>query len=260
MSDNIDARADSAQRFYFVFAIALAAIAFGGFGITYLFPLVTGRFDGPAVLHVHGALFFTWTLLFVAQSRFASTSMRTHRALGLVGISLATAMVMTALVVIVSGLSQSVATGTGDTARALAIVPFTAISTFCVFVALAIAYRRRHEVHKRCMVMATLALLPPAVARVLFVVFAPAGSGARPSFAAPVPDLGVALRITMAPALLIDLLILVPLVYDWRTRGRPHPVYVVGGIALVLLHVARPFVTHTAAWQGVAHALIALGH
>jgi len=253
-------RATPQPRFYVLFAIALAAIAFGGFGLTYLIPLAAGRFDGPAMLHVHGLLFFAWTLLFIAQARLASTSMRSHRAMGLVGVSLATAMVASALVVIVSGLSQSVASGTATTARALAIVPITAISTFCVFFALAIVYRRRTEIHKRCMVMATLTLLPPAVARVLFVLFAPAGSGTRPSFTSPVPDLNVALRITMAPALLIDLLILVPIVYDWRTRGRPHAVYVVGGIALVLLHVARPFLAHTAAWQSITTGLTALAH
>ena len=251
MSDAVGAVRDTDARFYFHFAIALAAIAFGGFALTYFYPLARGRFDGPAILHVHGILFFGWMLLFIAQARLASTSIRSHHALGLVGISLATAMVAASLVVIVGGLSESSASGTADTARALSIVPVVAISTFCVFFVLAIANRRRPEIHKRCMVMATITLLPPAVARVLFVLFAPAGSGARPSFAAPVTDLGVALRITMAPALLIDLLVLVPIAYDWRSRGRPHPIYLVGGICLVLLHIARPFIAETAAWRAV---------
>ncbi|HTO53182.1 MAG TPA: hypothetical protein VMR50_07325 [Myxococcota bacterium] len=257
MVEDIGASRDP-QRFYFFFALALAAIAFGGFSLTYFYPLAGGRFVGPAILHVHGALFFAWTLLFVAQARLASTSIRSHRALGLVGISLATAMVASAFVLIVSGLDASTHSGTAATAGPLAIVPITAISTFCVFFVLAIANRQRPEHHKRYMVMATLTLLPPAVARVLFVLFAPPGSGARPSFAAPVPDLGVALRITMAPALLIDLLILVPIVYDWRLRGRPHPIYVAGGGSLVLLHIARPFIADTTGWHGIASALTSL--
>jgi len=251
---------DQSQAFYLYFAIALAAIAFGGFATTYFYPLARGRFDGPAILHVHGTLFFAWTLLFIAQARLASTSIRAHRALGLAGISLATAMVVVSFVVIVSGLDAAQKIGTSATARPLSIVPVTAISTFCAFFVLALANRRRTELHQRYMAMATLALLPPALARVLFVLFAPPGSGARPSFVAAVPDLTVALRITMAPALLIDLLILVPIVFDWRTRGRPHPIYVGGGAALVLLHVARPFVARTAAWLSVTDALAALAH
>jgi hypothetical protein len=46
--------------------------------------------------------------------------------------------------------------------------------------------------------------------------------------------------------------------HDWKTRGRPHSVYVVGGIVLVALHAARPFIVDTGAWHAVTDALIDL--
>jgi hypothetical protein len=49
-----------------------------------------------------------------------------------------------------------------------------------------------------------------------------------------------------------SLLIVVAIVYDWRTRGRPHKVYVYGG-ALVLLQLllAVP-ISGTRTWLSVA--------
>jgi hypothetical protein len=245
-------------NFTFLLALALAAIAFGGFAPTYFRPVAAGTFSGPVIVHLHGALSFGWMLLFVAQTRLAVSAIRTHRALGLLGISLATAMVFAAFVVIVDGLNQAIEHGSEYSARVLSVVPITGISAFAIFFALAIANLRRPEYHQRFMIMATIALLPPAAARIFFVLFAPDSAGDRPSFAAPVADLDLALRITLAPALLVDLLILVPLIRDWKHRGGPHPVYVVGGSCLIALHVGRMFFVDTALWRSITNALIAL--
>jgi len=209
---------------------------------------------------VHAVLLFGWLALFVAQSVLAAKSVRAHRTMGLVGISLATAMVFTALLVIVDGLNQAVHNGTEASARVLSIVPMTAIGSFAVLFILAIANRQRTEYHKRLMVLATVALLAPAVARVLFVLFAPPAAGVRPSFANPVPDLGVALRTTFAPAFIVDLLILLPIVREWRTTGRPHVVYVTGAASLLALHIGRIFVATSLFWHTVTNGLIALAY
>ena len=52
------------------------------------------------------------------------------------------------------------------------------------------------------------------------------------------PDIDFALTAIIVPALLADSLLIAALVYDWRTRGRPHKVYVIGG--LCILGVAGP--------------------
>ena len=54
--------------FYLMMAGVFALIAFAGFSRTYLRPVLTNRFNGPAILHVHGILFFGWTILLAWQS------------------------------------------------------------------------------------------------------------------------------------------------------------------------------------------------
>jgi hypothetical protein len=57
---------------------------------------------------------------------------------------------------------------------------------------------------------------------------------------------------TILPALLADILILIAMAYDWRTRGRPHPVYLIGGAILVIQQLTVVQVGHSALWQAVA--------
>ena len=192
------------------------------------------------------------------QARLAQSSLQTHRALGLAGISLATAMVFTALAVIVRGLGIAVEVGTEAGNRTMSIVPVFAITTFAAFFALAVANVRRPESHKRFIVLATIALLPAAMARVLFRLFAPPDA-VLASAGSPIPDPAAMLNLVIVPALLADLLLIAAIVYDWRTRGRPHRIYVIGGLCLVGSQLLRPVIAQTAAWQAVTSTLLALG-
>src|SRR5258708_32291878 len=84
----------STGRFYVWMAGACALIAFGGFAETYWLQLAQGTFVGGPLLHLHGLLFSAWTLLFLSQTWLAANDqLEHHRAWGVVGISLATAMV-----------------------------------------------------------------------------------------------------------------------------------------------------------------------
>jgi hypothetical protein len=48
------------------------------------------------------------------------------------------------------------------------------------------------------------------------------------------------------------------MVYDWRTRGKPHAVYVVGGSLFVVLHVLETPISQTASWQSFTHWMTSL--
>ena len=93
------------------------------------------------------------------------------------------------------------------------------------------------------MALATIAVLAPALGRaVQFVV------GAGPI--APPP-----IQATIVPALLTDLLLVAAIVHDWRTRGRPHPVYLAGGALLLTVQVGRIPVALTPGWASVVEWL-----
>ena len=44
-------------------------------------------------------------------------------------------------------------------------------------------------------------------------------------------------------------------VYDWRTRGKPHPAWLVGGAIMTAVILLRGTIGGTAAWLAIAHAL-----
>jgi hypothetical protein len=57
---------------------------------------------------------------------------------------------------------------------------------------------------------------------------------------------------------IVDLYLLIPIVYDWRTHGRPHIVYLFGGGTVVLLEALEGPIGRTAVWHGVANWLVSL--
>jgi hypothetical protein len=251
------ARLSGRSSFYFYFSSIFVAVAFGGFARTYLIPVATGTFDGPALLHVHGALFLGWTVLLAVQTNLAARGrVDRHRALGLVGISLATAMVFTAIAVVVRGLSAAEAIGNGAGARTLAVVPLTPIVLFVGLFCCAIANLRRPEIHKRFIMLASIALLPPAIARVLLIFF---GDGTPPNFAAAVGDVDLVLKASLGAAFIAYVpLIAVLAVRDWRTLGRPHRVYWIGGIVMIVVQLLRVPLARTDVWDSAMTVLLAL--
>src|SRR3979411_1963638 len=76
----------SARHFYLWMAGVFVLIAFGGFTPTYWARVAGGTFHGPPILHIHGALLFSWTLFYFMQTAWiASGHTPTNSAGGLGG-------------------------------------------------------------------------------------------------------------------------------------------------------------------------------
>ncbi len=237
-----------AQYFYFYMALSCMAVAFLGFAPTYWLPMASGKLPPMPAVHFHGLLFFAWTLYFVFQSWLAASGqVMRHRTTGMIGVSLATAMTISGFLVAVNTMKRSAALGLADEGIAFAIVPLSGILFFAVIFTLAIANVRRPEIHKRLMLLAGISLLDAAVARWFLTFLAPPGAVGPP----PVP-------VTIPPAFVAYLLLVAAMIYDWRTRGRPHPVYVYGGIALVAVKLLNWPISTTAAWHSFAGGILAL--
>src|SRR5260370_19264912 len=91
---------------------------------------------------------------------------------------------------------------------------------------------RKPEVHKGWMTLLLINMMTPAIARVFLVVLAATAGSAAVGGGGPPPPF-----VAIPPAMVGDLLLVVALVHDWRTRGRPHPVYVYAGAVTL----ATPF-------------------
>jgi len=240
--------ASPARYFYFSMALACAAVAFLGFAPTFFLPLAAGKFSAPPSVHVHGIVFFTWSLYFVFQAWLpASGQVALHRSVGMIGVSLATAMTIFGFMAGVTMMKQSAALGQKDAGIAFSIVPWSGILFFAIVFAIGIAMLRRSEVHKRLMLLAGISILDAAVARWFLTFLAPPGPPGPPPVVVTIP-----------PAFVAYLLLVVAMVHDWRTRGRPHAVYVIGGIVLISVKLLNLPISQTHAWHAFAGGILAL--
>jgi hypothetical protein len=242
---------EKVRLFYIWMAAACAVVSFGGFAPTYWLQLPAGTFVGSPLVHIHGVLFSSWTLLLLSQTLLvANGRLRNHRAWGLAGISLATAMVFMGLAAAIQTLTAGLRAGYGDHSRAFLILPVSGMVLFAGFFIAAIANIQRPEAHKRLMLLATITLLQAAMARIFFVLITGGGPGLRPGLGPPPP-----LDIGLVPSLITELLIVAGLVYDWRTRGRPHPVWLIGAAITTAVILLRGPLSGTQGWLAFADSL-----
>ena len=234
--------------FYAWMAAAAVATAFLGFVPTYWQPLAAGAFKANPVVHLHGIVFFGWTLFALAQTSLVPAGrVALHRSVGLAGISLATLLVVLGALAALNSLRTSVAAGEAAAGEAFLIVPLSLMLTFAVLFAAAVANIRRPERHKRLMLLATVSLLNAPIARPLLVWVWPLQPGATPPVWINVPA-----------CWLSYILVVAAMVYDWRTRGRVHPVYLIAFPVLIFVAWAVIPVSGTAAWHGLARDFLAL--
>ena len=180
-------KAPAGERFYVHIASACLLVAVVGFAPTYWVPLFRGTLDIPAIAHVHAAVFYAWTLLFLVQTWLAANRKLTrHREWGVVGVALATTMVFVGMAAAITSLKQSTADGFGDAVRAFTILPVSGIVFFVALFALALIKVRQLEIHKRLMLVATVSLLQAAVGRWFLIFVAPVPAVGGPVSPPPV--------------------------------------------------------------------------
>jgi hypothetical protein len=236
----------SGSRYFYVWmATGYLIVAFGGFIPTYWAKVATGTFPGPAFLHIHGMLLFSWVCFYFTQTAFvAAGRVSSHRNWGMAGISLFTIVICSVLVAQMAVIKAAESQGFGDAARRFSAVALGALPLMAGLFALAIANTRRPEIHKRWMVLLMSGMMTPAIARVFLTLFALHGAALEP----PPPFVSV------PPALLADLFVVVAIVRDWRTLGKVHTVYVYGGLVLLAQQLLTPLIAATGTWMQIATA------
>ena len=239
------------RTFYVFMAATCLVVVFMGFVPTYWLQLTPGTFIGAPLLHLHAVLFSAWPLYLLVQTTLAARGrVDRHRAWGLLGISLATAMVFVGFAVANNVLATRLAAGYGDAARAFHVASISMITLFGGFVFLAIVYVSRPDIHKRLMLLATASMLAPAIARVWFAVTVGIGPGLRPGLGPP-----RTVESVLMPALIADTVVVAGVLYDMRTRGRPHPAYLIGGAVVLAVQVLRVPLSTTPWWFAIADFL-----
>jgi hypothetical protein len=237
------ARWSSERLFYTGFAVAISAAVVLGFARTFFFrawyPDWARVHGAPETFfYVHGTVFAAWLLLLIAQtSLVAAGRVDLHRRLGVAGAGLAVLVVLLGTVGALMAASRP--TGFIDVPvppLSFLVIPFTALAMFVAFVSLALLYRRRPQYHKRLMLLATIMLAEGGVTRWPFAFM---------GTSLPVPGIGMT-------ELCLDLFLVPLLVWDLASRGRPHPVTLWGGLALIASQPLRFWLMSTGAWLAFA--------
>lgn len=234
-------RMRSDRIFYTGMGLAVAVTVLWGFAPSfYLSRWMTVPPTAPEVgrlLMLHGAVFTAWIALMVVQPMLiAARNIRLHRRLGYAAAGIAAAMVVLGNVAAVAAMHRGFI-GLGDPLVFYA-VPFFAINSFAVTIFFAVRWRNRAETHKRLILLSNAALIGAAIARIPL--------GAIQS--------GAPFTFIFGP----DLIILAGALYDWRTRGRVHRVWIWGGGAMVASQIVMMAVMGTSWWHGFAQAMAGL--
>jgi len=182
---------------------------------------------------LHGVVFTSWLLLLLIQTALiAARRTDLHRRLGIAGAVLAVLMVLVGTsTAIIRAKVVEVPAG-APSPLAFLTVPLGDMLLFASLVGAGFYFRRRPDIHKRLMLVATIAILPAAVARLPFAFIQQVG---------PLAFFGLS-----------DLFIVPCLIYDLFTRGRFHRATVLGGLALVISHPLRLVIGNTQAWLAFA--------
>jgi hypothetical protein len=219
--------------FHTALAVAFLIITVAGFGPTYFLKGFYQTKPLTPLLHVHGVVFTSWLLLLITQSALvAKHRVDLHKRLGIAGALLAAAMIPLGIMVAVEAARRGAATP-GLTPLVFMVFPVGAVVMFAGFIGAALWKRRQPELHRRLIVLGTVSILTPAIARLPF-------AGHNPVL-----------------ALLLSLLFVIAgMIHDWRTRRRVHPLYIWGGLIILLSGPGRSAIGNTAAWQSFARWMV----
>src|SRR5262245_40309275 len=224
------------KYFYFAMALVIPAIVVFGFSFTIGRNLIHPAIPRPAILYVHAAVFSGWLVFFLLQSALVRTqNVRVHRSIGWFGAGFG------ALIPVV-GVATAITMGRFDI-RALhqnhvemdLMIPLWDMVVFTTAFGLAIYWRRKPEVQRRLVYVATCALTAAAFGRFPAYLLNPTFFYAG-----------------------VDLLILLAVARDWMVSRKIHWVYL---YALPLLIAGQAMVMYTnthdlAYWFRIARALV----
>lgn len=234
VADTVARPARSDSTFFPTMAVAMTATVLLGFARSfYLKPVFHAPPDLSLLMVVHGVAFTAWMAVLVIQTGFVANNRRDlHMKLGAFGAALAALMVVLGTWLAIDALQRGFSPVAGVPAKMFFAIPFFDMLVFAGIATAGILNRRRTAWHKRFMILATVAMLDAAVARI------PLGfieNGGPPVFFG-----------------LCDLFIVAVALYDWSTLRRVHPATLWAGGAIVFSQVFRLWLSGTDQWQSFA--------
>ena len=227
--------------FYRHIAIALSLFIIIGFSRTYYLRFLTDLPPLNTLMHLHSLAFSAWLLVFIAQTRLvAAGRVDLHMKLGIAALALAAVIVAIGFATTAVKATIPRVHPSGLTPPQFTIVGNMSLVLFAGLLALGFAFRGRAAYHKRFMVLATIAVLTPAASRLVTQL------GLREHWTYLVP---------VVPALFVACC----LAYDWRKQHMVHPVYAIGGAAIIASWPLRLMIGRSEWYRPIGEWIARLG-
>ena len=221
-------------KFYVGISLLITAIVIAGFAPQLYASLVLGV-ERPWILHVHGAVYMGWLALLISQTVLAARGrIAMHRRVGSFGIAYGVLVLILGLVVTFVATVLHIQAGewTMERGGSFLPIPLGDMVLFGGFFGAAVAYRRRPEIHKRLVLLASVALMFAGTGRLWFTDAVP-----------------VTLAMWYLPVVLA-------MGYDLLTMRRIHPVYLIGVAIMTVALLRIPF-GQSDLWLGIARPMLA---
>ena len=227
---------------FLVTAFATVAIVFIGFSPTYWIPIITSPEPIRSLLHMHAALFFGWVVLFLVQSMLVRQNrLAAHRRIGKIAAVWAIITITTGVYLAIETITRDLELIDGTFNAVPTFIPLTQIFMFACFIAAALTNIRKPDVHKRFMVLAALVATTPALARLFLAALGE-------------PSLIVVGSIFLAS----NGLIVIVAWYDANCNNRLHPIFLYGGLGILLIRIARVPFAMSPIWRETAEFISTL--
>jgi len=216
------------RLFYLGMSIAVVITVFAGFSRTYYLRPYFNSAPLMPLLHLHGLVFSSWLLLFVTQTTLVAAH-RTdiHRRLGILGGVIATLMILIGVSTAVIRASQGATPLPDISPLSFLVIPLGDMFVFASLIGVGFYFRRRPDVHKRLMMLATISILAAAIARLPFAIMQ----------AGPPVFFG-----------LTDVFVVACVLYDLVTLKRIHRATALAGLFIVASQPLRLVLGGTRAW------------
>lgn len=219
------------RSFFIAFTAIFALLVVAGFSRTFFLPVIRGTFSRPLIVHLHGALFFGWTLLLFVQACLAATRrLRLHRRIGGLAAWLIIPMLLMGTIVAARDTIHDFHAGGGDAALSFFYGELADLAMFGILAGAAMLRRNNPEFHKRWVIMGSLGLLGAAIGRI-----------------PEISDFGLYIFVALIASVAL---------YDLVSRRTVHVATLVGAAVLLALSFTEGPIGNTRAWISTSHRLL----
>lgn len=224
------------SHYFFIGVFVVTVIGF--------FPSYFGQFSkAPGHHHIHGLISTSWFLLLIAQGFFlAKKKISWHRLSGRISPLFALAVFASTIWI----MRRSIARDLVDLPELFVKVYFLdwiLVPMFMVTYLCAIYFRKKVQIHQRCMVLTLLPLTGAVILRIIFYYI--------------LEPLGYGFEAIWHPYVLVTIAILAMAIYDDRRRGHIYWPYPSAFSLVVLIYLTSffvhrmPFVTDFLNWTAL---------